>query len=170
MARNPEDLGAVIVESIRDLVDGADTDLKTFGEEIAKDAILAAASGDDAMLAHTQAQVKLLTEHHRIRTNELSRAILERVVATSVRLMIAAVAIVVMVMPMGCTPPGTLLASNVKPAVDLVTDGYDQMLRGELDPKMLGATTDVQAEARRATMLRTSALLRRTVDEAVGKE
>lgn len=67
----------------------------------------------------------------------------------------------------GCTQ-GMVRADAIAPGVHLVTERHDRLLRGELDPKDLNGDGKVDSEddADRETYLRTSKLLRETVDVA----
>lgn len=73
---------------------------------------------------------------------------------------------IIIVLGLICTscigPAGMVRADAVKPGVDAVTQRHDAMLRGELDPASI-------SEDDKRTFLRTSDLLRKTVDEAVKK-
>lgn len=60
-------------------------------------------------------------------------------------------------------PAGMVRADAIQPAVDRVTERHDAMLRGELDPKSISPED-------RDTFLRTSELLRGTVDEAAAQK
>lgn len=59
-------------------------------------------------------------------------------------------------------PEGMVRASEIKPAVDILSQRHDALLRGELDPSSL---SDVQ----RDIALRTSEMLRDVVDSAAGE-
>lgn len=63
-------------------------------------------------------------------------------------------------------PQGMVMAKNVKPAIDQITERHDAMLRGELDPSTLGQSDPAAAEILRKNWLRTSATLRDVVDTA----
>lgn len=63
----------------------------------------------------------------------------------------------------GCGGQGYVRAEAIAPAVDLVTLRHDKMLRGELDPAKI-------APEDREAYLRTSGLLRETVEQAAAKK
>lgn len=68
----------------------------------------------------------------------------------------------------GCAK-GMVRADAIAPGLELVADRHDRMLRGELDPKgdLNGdGKVDGQDDKDRETYLRTSALLRRTIQTA----
>lgn len=67
-------------------------------------------------------------------------------------------------------PQGMVVAKNVKPAVDQVSERHDAMLRGELDPVTLGQEDPAAAEILRRNWLKTSELLRDVVDTAAQQE
>lgn len=70
----------------------------------------------------------------------------------------------------GCVgPEGMVDAAAVKPAVDLVTERHDAMIRGDLDPSTLGGQSPEEVEALRRAALRTSDLLRSVIDTAAGE-
>lgn len=59
-------------EALKEFLDGAAEDLKTFGKEIAKDMIQAIRDGREDLVAQLKAQGRTLAEAHRIRLNHIA--------------------------------------------------------------------------------------------------
>ena len=59
----------VVLDGLNGLVDGAEEDLRAFGQAIAEDLVRVAATGNPALVAEVVAQARALGEVQRIRAN-----------------------------------------------------------------------------------------------------
>ncbi len=80
------ELGALISESIVELVEGAEEDLKTYGLEIANNMIVAIRLGREDLRRELQDQLVMLGEIHRIKVSNAGEAVLNRVIDIGMRI------------------------------------------------------------------------------------
>lgn len=76
-----------ILPVLTDLLEGAEADLAAFGEAIARDLVLAAASGRPDLVAELQAQVGLIAEKHRLKLFLAPNRILKHVIGVAFRML-----------------------------------------------------------------------------------
>ena len=81
-----EELSGVISESLYELVEGAEEDLKAYGVEIANSLIIAMRTGRADLQRELQDQVVMLAEVHRIRLNTAAKDTLDKVINIGMRL------------------------------------------------------------------------------------
>ena len=156
--RNTEDIARILEIELTELYEGGAADLKNFAAEMAEEVVAAAAAGDDATLAHLKAQTRLIAGSHRLSASAAAHRTVSAVVGVLARTLIAAIALLLLVLP-SCVAPGQVVAADIKPAVDLITAEYDRALDGSTE---LADLTDAQKRTRH----RSATLLRRLVDQA----
>jgi hypothetical protein len=81
-----EELGSIVSESLYELVEGAEDDLREFGMEIARGMIVALRTGRDDLRRELQDQVVMLGEIHRIKVNTAAKDVLDKVIDIGMRL------------------------------------------------------------------------------------
>lgn len=72
-------LGPVILDALKDIINGAEEDLRTFGMSMAQHMVQAVVRGDKEWQGEIGAQAKLLMEIHRIKVAKKNRALVERI-------------------------------------------------------------------------------------------
>jgi len=75
-----KELGKVLLESVKGVLEGAEGDLREWGEAIVKDLVVALQSGDDDLRRELVAQSRAVAELSRLRAVNGQWALLERVV------------------------------------------------------------------------------------------
>lgn len=135
---------------------GEDVDryLKAIGESLAG----AIDRGDTELTAELQAQLRALVEKHRVRANEgalaalaaAARVVLKTVLAVSPALLCG------LLLLAGCTPPGTVLASEIAPLTRVVAERHDAYVRAD----------QTLTEQRRADYLRSTEILLSVLEAA----
>lgn len=88
-----EELGDIISESLTELVEGAEADLKAYGAEIARGMIVAIRTGRNDLRQELQDQVVMLGEVHRIRVSNEAKVVLDKVFDIGMRLGVAALGV-----------------------------------------------------------------------------
>lgn len=88
-----EELSGVISDSLVELVEGAEEDLKTYGVEIANGMIIAMRLGRADLRAELKDQVGMLAEIHRIRLSNEAEVMLNKIIDIGMRIGRAAVGI-----------------------------------------------------------------------------
>lgn len=88
-----DELGDIIKESLIELVEGAEEDLKSYGMEIARGMIVAIRTGRADLRRELQSQVVMLGEIHRIRFTNEAKVVLDRVIDIGMRLGAAALGV-----------------------------------------------------------------------------
>lgn len=78
--------GTILVQSVQDLVEGAEEDLRTFGLAIARNTVLAIVSRDEEWLSELRGQAQGLLEINRIRVSNESRELVLRILESLVRM------------------------------------------------------------------------------------
>ncbi len=156
--RTETDVAEILRAELGDLLQGAREDVAAFSTEMASEMAAAAAAGDEATMTHLKAQARLIAGTHRLAVSSAGWSAVEAAVSVLTRAMVAAIALLVLVLP-SCVTPGQIVAADIKPAVDAICTDYDAALAGELD---LAGLSDTQKRTRR----RSSMLLRRLVDAA----
>ena len=81
-----EELSSVISESLYELVEGAEEDLKAYGVEIANSLIISMRTGRADLRRELQDQCVMLAEIHRIRLNTAAKDVLDNVINIGMRL------------------------------------------------------------------------------------
>jgi hypothetical protein len=88
-----EELGDIISESLTELVEGAEADLKAYGVEIARGMIVAIRTGRNDLRRELQDQAVMLGEVHRIRVSNEAKVVLDKVIDIGMRLGVAALGV-----------------------------------------------------------------------------
>jgi hypothetical protein len=73
----------IVLSELSDVLEGAESDLKSFGADIAKEVLKASASSDLEWRAQLLDQIKLLGEINRIRTNAAGWQIAFKVISAA---------------------------------------------------------------------------------------
>ena len=81
-----EELSGVIEDSLAELVEGAEEDLKSYGVEIANNLIIAMRTGRADLRRELQDQFVMLAEIHRIRLNTAAKDVLDNIINIGMRL------------------------------------------------------------------------------------
>ena len=81
-----EELGSIVSESLYELVEGAEEDLRKYGMEIARGMIVALRTGRNDLRRELQDQVVMLGEIHRIKINTAAKDVLDRTIDIGMRL------------------------------------------------------------------------------------
>ena len=81
-----EELSGVIEDSLAELVEGAEEDLKSYGVEIANSLIIAMRTGRADLRRELQDQFVMLAEIHRIRLNTAAKDVLDNIINIGMRL------------------------------------------------------------------------------------
>lgn len=87
------ELGDIISESLTELVEGAEEDLKAYSIEIARGMIVAMRTGRADLRRELQDQVVMLGEIHRIRLSNEAEALLNKTIDIGMRLGVAALGV-----------------------------------------------------------------------------
>lgn len=75
----------IFKDGLKGIFEGAESDLKAFGEDLASVTILAMREGDDKALRELKATARVLVEIHRVRVVKNGWATFDRVVKVGVR-------------------------------------------------------------------------------------
>jgi hypothetical protein len=81
-----KEIGDILSESLADLVEGAEEDLKSYGAEIANNMIVAIRTGRKDLQRELQDQFVMLGEIHRIRLTNEAEVVLGRVIDIGMRI------------------------------------------------------------------------------------
>lgn len=87
-----KELGGIVSDSLKELAEGAEEDLKAYGEAIANSMIVAVRTGREDLRREVVEQAKLLAETHRIRVAKEANGVLEKILSVAVRVGAAAMA------------------------------------------------------------------------------
>jgi len=80
------ELGNILSESLAELVEGAEEDLKAYGLEIARSMVVAIRTGRADLRRELQEQAVMLGEVHRIRFNNEARVVLDKIMDIGMRI------------------------------------------------------------------------------------